>query len=136
MKTGIFAMLAASLFAAQVGCHSGKNDVQEPKPDDDQDDPVAQDQRASCDQEIALECPEGLVDGCTNSLTAVHICLPAEETASQPCEQEIARQCGEGLVDACLMDPPAAETHVCVSAAEETEPTDPEPEPEPESTEG
>ncbi len=139
-------MLAATLLAAQMGCH-GKNDVQGPKTDDD--DKVTDTAQTSCEAEIALECAEGMVDGCSNSLTSVHICMPAEEQASQPCEQEIARECDEGLTDACLMDPPAAQTHVCVSAVvseptdpEPTEPTDPEPteptdpEPTPESTEG
>jgi len=133
-KTGLFAMLAATLLAAQMGCH-GKNEVQGPKPDDDKD-TVTGTEMASCEVELALECAEGLVDGCTSSLTAVHICMPAEEKASQPCEQEIARECDDGLVDACLMDPPAAATHVCVSAAEASEPEPGEPEPgEPEPSE-
>lgn len=127
-QTGFFAVLAATLLAAQMGCH-GKNEVQGPRPDDDED-KVSETEVTSCDVELALECAEGMVDGCSSSLTSVHICMPAEEKASQPCEQEIARECGEGLVDACLMDPPAAATHVCVSAA--TEPTEPEPtEPQP-----
>jgi hypothetical protein len=126
-KTGLFAMLAATLLAAQVGCH-GKNEVKGPDTEDQEK--VTETDQTSCEVELALECAEGMVDGCTSSLTSVHICMPAEEKASQPCEQEIARECGEGLVDACLMDPPAAATHVCVSAA--TEPTEPEPtEPEP-----
>jgi hypothetical protein len=137
-RTGFFAMIAAGLLAAQMGCH-GKNEVEKPKDDDKLTDSSGP---SSCEQEIALECAEGLVDGCASGLTSVHICMPADEKASQPCEQEIARECGEGLVDACLMDPPAAQTHVCVSAATEPEPTEPEPtepeptEPQPESTEG
>ena len=145
-QTGFFAMLAASLLAAQMGCHGGKNQVQGPKEGDGEDTVTDNSGGSSCDLEIALECAEGLVDGCSAGLTSIHICLPADEKASQPCEQEIARECGEGLVDACLMSPPAAETHVCVSAATseptepeptEPEPTEPEPtEPTPESTEG
>ena len=140
-------MLAATLLAAQMGCH-GKNEVQGPK-DEDKDQVTQSDDQTSCEVELALECAEGMVDGCSSSLTAIHICMPSDQQASQPCEQEIARECGEGLVDACLMDPPAAETHVCVSAVvseptdpEPGEPTDPEPteptdpEPTPESTEG
>ena len=142
-QTGFFAMIAATLLAAQMGCH-GKNEVQGPKTDEDKD-TVTQTEQNSCDQELALECAEGMVDGCSASLTAIHICMPAEEQASQPCEQEIARECGEGLTDACLMDPPAAATHVCVSSTAseptEPEPTEPEPtepggEPETESTPG
>ena len=144
-QTGFFAMLAASLLAAHMGCHGSKNQVQGPKEGDGEDKVT---DNSSCDLEIALECAEGLVDGCSSGLTSIHICLPADEKASQPCEQEIARECGEGLIDACLMSPPAAETHVCVSAAtsepepsepepSEPEPTEPEPtEPTPESTEG
>jgi hypothetical protein len=125
----MFAMIAATLFAAQMGCH-GKNEVQGPKDQDQDKDQVTQTEQTGCDVELALECGEGMVDGCGSQLTSVHICMPAEEKASQPCEQEIARECAEGLVDACLMDPPAAATHVCVSAA--TEPAEPEPQPEPE----
>lgn len=136
-------MIAAGLLAAQLGCH-GKNEVQGPT-NDDEDKVTSNDGPTSCEQEIALECAEGLVDGCGSSLTTIHICVPADEQASQPCEQEIARECGDGLMDACLMSPPAAQTHVCVSAATEPagdepgepEPTEPtEPEPTPESTEG
>ena len=144
-QTGFFAMLAASLLAAQMGCH-GNSAVQGPKEGDGEDKVTDNSGDSSCEVEIALECAEGLVDGCSSGLTSIHICLPADEKASQPCEQEIARECGEGLVDACLMSPPAAETHVCVSAATsepaepeptEPEPTEPEPtEPTPESTEG
>jgi hypothetical protein len=146
-QTGFFAMLAATLLAAQMGCH-GKNEVQGPK-DEDKDQVTQTDDQTSCEVELALECAEGMVDGCSSSLTAIHICMPSDQQASQPCEQEIARECGEGLVDACLMDPPAAQTHVCVSAVvteptdpDPTEPTDPDPseptdpEPTPESTEG
>lgn len=122
-------MIAATLLAAQMGCH-GKNEVQGPKDKDQDTDQVTQTEQTGCDVELALECGEGMVDGCGSQLTSVHICMPAEEKASQPCEQEIARECAEGLVDACLMDPPAAATHVCVSAA--TEPAEPEPQPEPE----
>lgn len=140
-QTGILAILAATLLAAQLGCH-GKNETRSPKLDDT-DDKVTETDQTSCDVELALECAEGMVDGCSSSLTSVHICMPADEKASQPCEQEIARVCGDGLVDACLMDPPAAATHVCVSAAEpeptEPQPTEPEPtepQPETESSEG
>lgn len=140
-KTGLFAMIAAGLFAAQLGCHS-KNEVQGPKGDEDKE-VVTGEGPAACEAEVALACGEGMVDGCAAQLTSVHICMPAEEQASQPCEQEIARECGEGLVDACLMDPPAAATHVCVSAASEPgepDPADPQPiddeQPTPESTEG
>jgi hypothetical protein len=133
-QRAVVAFFAAGALAASIGaCSRGKSEAVEPQPAaDDGGDPVAQQQRAACDQEIALECPDGMVDGCTRTsedgaaLTAYHVCLPAEEQASQPCEQEIARQCGEGLVDACLADPPAASTHVCIQAtAEATEPGEP-----------
>ncbi len=139
----MFAMIAATLLAAQMGCHTSKNDVKGPS---DGDKPqLTQGEPNSCSNEIALECADGMVDGCGSQLTSVHICMPAEEKASQPCEQEIARECAEGLVDACLMDPPAAATHVCVSAATEPSTTvepDPQPtepggdEPTPESSPG
>lgn len=127
-QRGMFAMIAATLLAAQMGCH-GKNQVQGPTGQDEDKEKIGQTEQTACDVELALECGEGMVDGCSSQLTSVHICMPAEEQASQPCEQEIARQCAEGLVDACLMDPPAAATHVCVSAAEPAQPADPEPEP-------
>ena len=137
-QTGFFAILAAGLLAAQVGCHGGKNEVKGPTDGEKEE---VTDNTNSCELEVALECAEGMVDGCASGLTSVHICMPSEEKASQPCEQEIARECGEGLVDACLMSPPAAETHICVSAATsepgEPEPSDPEPtEPTPESSPG
>jgi len=143
-KSGMFAMIAATLLAAQMGCHGGKNDVKGPTGTGDGDkEQLTQTEPTSCENEVALECGEGMVDGCGSQLTSVHICMPAEEQASQPCEQEIARECAEGLVDACLMDPPAAATHVCVSAATEpAQPDQPEPtdpggdEPTPESSSG
>jgi len=142
-QTGLFAMIAATVLAAQMGCH-GKNDVQGATGNDDDKEKITESEQNGCDVELALQCGEGMVDGCSSQLTAVHICMPAEEKASQPCEQEIARECAEGLVDACLMDPPAATTHVCVSAAAEPtpEPAEPEPtdpgsdEPTPESSSG
>jgi hypothetical protein len=122
----MFAMIAASLLAAQMGCHGGKNEVKGPTGTGDGDkEQLTQNEPASCENEVALQCADGMVDGCASQLTSVHICMPAEEQASQPCEQEIARQCAEGLVDACLMDPPAAATHVCVSAATEPDQTEP-----------
>jgi hypothetical protein len=143
----MFAMIAASLLAAQMGCHGGKNEVKGPTGTGDGDDKeqITDSGQTSCETELALECADGMVDGCSSQLTSVHICMPAEEKASQPCEQEIARECAEGLVDACLMDPPAATTHVCVSAATEpAAPDQPEPttddpggdEPTPESSPG
>jgi hypothetical protein len=127
-KTGLFATIAAGLLAAQLGCH-GTNQVQGPKNDEGKE-VVTQGEPAACEVEVALACGEGMVDGCASQLTSVHICMPAEEQASQPCAQEIARECGEGLIDACLMDPPVAATHVCVSAA--SEPSEPAPgEPDP-----
>lgn len=127
-QRGMFAMIAATLLAAQMGCH-GKNEAKGPTGQDDRKDVVTEGEQTACDVEMALECGEGLVDGCSSQLTSVHICMPAEEKASQPCEQEIARECAEGLVDACLMDPPAATTHVCVSAA--SEPAEPQPDEQP-----
>lgn len=126
-QRGVSAFLAAaSLAAFTSACSRGKPEVVEPEP--------GKDERAACEQEIALECPDGMSDGCSRKgedgapLTSYHVCLPAEEQASQPCEQEIARECGEGLVDACLVDPPAASTHLCVQAtatADPSEPTEP-----------
>lgn len=141
-QRGLFAVLAAgSLAAALLGCTRGKEDVKEPTPGPDTDDPPVQG-AAPCDQEIALECPDGMSDGCSRQsedgtpLTGYHVCVPAEEQASQPCEQELARECGEGLTDACLLDPPAASSHLCVQATagvapEPTEPAQPEPATEP-----
>ena len=131
-QRGLFALLAAGAFtAALAGCSRNKAEVAEPGPDPDpQTDPPAG-KRAACDQEIAVECPDGMEDGCGRQagdgspLTAYHVCVPAEEQAAQPCEQEIARECGEGLVDACLVDPPAASSHICVQATAGAEPSDP-----------
>ncbi len=146
-QRGLFAFLAAgSLAAALVGCTRNKPEVTEPTPKPDTDEPPVQG-AAPCDQEIALECPDGMSDGCSRQaddgvpLTAYHVCVPAEEQAAQqPCEQEIARECGEGLTDACLLDPPAASTHLCVQATagaepEPTEPAEPETTSEPEAPE-
>ena len=80
-----------------------------------------------CQQEIALVCAEGSVDGCTVQdeagayLTSMHICVPTGETASTPCEQEIARVCDAGFVDACGLPEPAAETHVCVATPSQSD---------------
>ena len=102
---------------------------------------------SDCDNDVALVCPEGSVDGCGvvdeaggASLTLYHICVPATETlAAAPCEQEIARQCEDGFVDACTLSPAASTVHACVAQpasleevpAEEqvpvTEPTESEP---------
>jgi hypothetical protein len=118
--------VAAAAWLAAAGCSRGKSEVNEPPGGSDT--PAQGGEHAACAQEIALECPDGMADGCARKgddgapLTAYHVCLPAEEQASQPCEQEIARECGEGLVDACLVDPPAAATHLCVKAAVTTAP--------------
>jgi hypothetical protein len=137
---GLFGVVAAgSLAAALLGCSRSAPDVKEPTPSPDPDQPPAQG-AAPCDQEVALECPDGMSDGCSRQsedgapLTAYHVCVPAEEQAAgQPCEQEIARECGEGLTDACLLDPPVASSHLCVQATAGVapEPSEPEPEPEP-----
>ncbi len=145
-QRGLFGFVAAGSFAAALlGCSRSAPDVKEPTPTPDPDQPPVQG-AAPCEQEIALECPDGMSDGCSRQsddgapLTAYHVCVPAEEQAAQqPCEQEIARECGEGLTDACLLDPPAASSHLCVQAtagvapepAEPSEPTEPEPATEP-----
>jgi hypothetical protein len=67
-----------------------------------------------CEQEIALQCAEGLEDGCLRALTTVHACVPSESTVGPPCTDKLALVCPEGLVDACLVAPAAAEHHVCV----------------------
>jgi hypothetical protein len=132
--TALRAFAAASALAAQFGCHSSKTAVDHPKTDDST--------AVACDQTFTIECSDGLVDGCARKLTAYHVCMPADEQASQPCAEELARECADGLVDACLVSPPAADTHVCVAATasepEPTEPTEPtEPsEPSPPDAEG
>ncbi len=78
-----------------------------------------------CEQEIALTCPEGQIDGClktdpangATSVTTVHVCIQDLEWASYqtPCSQEIAQECGEGMTDACLLTPAPADVHVCVA---------------------
>ena len=75
----------------------------------------AQGSGVPCAQEVALQCGEGMTDGCMTQLTTVHACVPADATAGPPCAQEIALQCPEGQTDACMMTPPPAETHVCVA---------------------
>ena len=128
---GLFGFVAAgSLAAALLGCSRSAPDVKEPTPTPDPDQPPVQG-AAPCDQAVALECPDGMKDGCAVQsadgapLTAYHVCVPGEEQASQPCEQEIARECGDGLTDACLLDPPAASTHVCVQATADAQPAEP-----------
>lgn len=74
-----------------------------------------------CEQEIALQCSAGMVDGCLQKtaggqpLTTAHACVPPSETGGPPCAQELAKLCGEGLVDACLVNPPLSSQHVCVA---------------------
>ncbi len=90
----------------------------------------------ACDQEIALVCEEGMIDGCEvtdeggTRLTLAHICVQASESSSQaPCEQEIARVCDDGFIDACLLTPAAASTHVCVLQPADATGVDPSPDP-------
>ncbi|MEJ7600632.1 MAG: hypothetical protein WKG01_22185 [Kofleriaceae bacterium] len=94
-----------------AGCSSKPAPAQpkdpEPKPD------VVADANA-CATEIALECGDGMVDGCTNNTTTHHACVSSEAKAGPPCEQEIALQCAEGQVDACLATPAKAAAHVCI----------------------
>jgi hypothetical protein len=68
-----------------------------------------------CSAEVALECGDGMVDGCTGGKTSIHICVTEDATIGPPCEQEIALECPEGQIDACLRTPPAAEHHICVA---------------------
>ncbi len=68
-----------------------------------------------CAKEVARVCPDGLVDGCSNSLTTHHECVAADAHAGQPCAQEVAMVCPEGQVDLCLAGrayTPAA--HLCI----------------------
>jgi len=90
----------------------------------------------ACDQEIALVCDEGMIDGCEvtdeggTRLTLAHICVQASESSSQaPCEQEIARVCDDGFIDACLLTPAAASSHVCVLQPADDTSADPSPVP-------
>jgi hypothetical protein len=133
----LVAMASAVALSALIGCSRGKGQANGPAPQPDEPDTTGDGGAMSCDREVALQCPDGMSDGCLRqgadgvALTAYHVCMPADEQASQPCAQEIARQCPDGLVDACLVDPPAASTHVCVQAsAEVTDPVDADPAPE------
>lgn len=63
-----------------------------------------------CAQEIAFNCPVG-VDGCIGGKTLYHVCVPQELGG---CATPIALACPEGQIDACLLQPPAANGHICV----------------------
>jgi len=76
--------------------------------------PGSLDGAVPCAREIALQCAEGLIDGCLRELTTVHACVPEDAAAGPPCEQELALVCPEGMIDACLVTPAAADHHVCI----------------------
>ena len=67
-----------------------------------------------CAQEIALQCANGMTDGCLDGKTSVHACIAADAAMGPPCAQEIALECPEGQIDACLQTPASAENHICV----------------------
>jgi hypothetical protein len=74
-------------------------------------------QAQACTQEVARVCPAGTVDGCLGAApTNVHVCALEDATPALPCANEVARVCPDGFVDACGLTPPAAASHVCVTA--------------------
>lgn len=81
----------------------------------------------TCNQEIAIVCTEGYIDGCSvpddetenGSLTTHHVCVRANASAAErtgpSCLQEVALVCSiKGEIDACLLRPAVAEKHFCV----------------------
>ena len=67
-----------------------------------------------CELEIALQCANGMIDGCLEGKTTVHACVAADAAMGPPCAQEIALECPDGQIDACLQTPASAENHICV----------------------
>ena len=102
-------LVFASLLLA-AGC-SSKPAPAQPKEPEPTPDVVADD---ACAKEIALECADGMVDGCTNNTTTHHACVASDAKAGPPCEQEIALECADGQIDACLVTPAKAAAHVCI----------------------
>jgi hypothetical protein len=136
MKTLAF----AALFALTLGCagsEKGETANTQKVGQLGDEEPMAGDDAAGnveCAQEIALQCAEGSVDGCSitgesgETLTSYHICVPeGESLAGTPCENEIFRECPEGFTDACSLEPAAAAIHACVAAPVEDEPQTEEP---------
>ena len=102
---------------ALAGCGGGKKaDTTPPGGGGAGDEPVSSPTGAgpSCEQEIALECANGMVDGCVDGKTTIHVCVAADAAAGPPCEQELALECPADQIDACLMTPAAAQNHICV----------------------
>lgn len=68
----------------------------------------------ACATPSKLHCEAGQVDGCSNGLTAVHVCVAGDAKPGTPCAQSAAPACAAGQVDACSFKPPYASTHICV----------------------
>jgi hypothetical protein len=96
-------------FLVAAGCHAKPAVKPDPEPQTGG--------LVACDLEVALVCAEGTTDGCGDSRTLFHACVPETETAGPACEQEIAKVCPDGQVDACLAKPQIAATHLCVTTA-------------------
>jgi len=143
-RTGVYApvclLFSLALVVPIVGCGGAQSTNGETEPDEpytgsiDADDSVSSDdpdQAAStgeggamgCEMEVALECGDGLVDGClvehpedpSRLLTTVHVCVVEGENYGPGCEMEVALECAmNGAKDACLMETPPSDVHVCV----------------------
>ena len=76
MKKIALAAIAASCLA--LGCSKGKNEVESPGDETTAGTP--------CEQEIALECPDGQMDGCLADPREVetHQCVEATAAAPDP----------------------------------------------------